>query len=98
MDADVAADLRTINARIVRTANPAERALVDRAGQGRTLAVVTGKRGAWRARVTLPGGAVVDSPVYPLFVDAVEAAAAPHVAAVRGCAWEFPAVTVAGAP
>lgn len=88
MDSDVAADLRTINAKVEKMNG--KRFVMDQSKARRALATIEGSRGHWEARVFLPGGDKVTSPVYRTFDDAVAAAIAPHVANVRGTTWAWP--------
>lgn len=84
MDADLAHELKTINAKV-------EGALVVRQNRRRdVIGVVEGKPGKLHARVTLPDGREVTTPVYRTKTDLMFAVCLPFIANIRGEAWDWP--------
>ena len=92
MNSDTAHELRTVNAR-VRKDGPGAWSIIRRSTitsrPERVLAVIKGKFGAYVATV-YDDCETHTSPAYKRLDDAIDAAIAPEIAAIRGESWEFP--------
>ena len=94
MKSDATHDLRTANAR-VRKDGPNAWSIVRRSTitnrPERLLATITGKFGSYVAVVD-DEGTMYTSPSYKRLDDAIMAALAAEIGAIRGEKWEFPSV------
>lgn len=84
MDTDLAHELKTINARVEGNR------LVRQNTRRDVIGVVEGKRGKLFARVTLPEGREVTTPVYRTKTDLMFAVCLPFIANIRGEDWDWP--------